>query len=586
MNLSKNEWVAPLLARYRAILEHDKDVSTSLTDNFNGLRLADAVMDKLELNQRLPEHSPQVTIIGPTQAGKSTLVNVLLDAELAGISPLAAFTVHAQGFAADAPTTEYAAIETVLNPLTREPQQSLTSESLNKYSLDAVKTGRKRMIAHGIVWDSPDFDSIDARGYQSAVLATIALSDILVLMLSKDKYGDKSVWNMLELIKDLGRPVIVVINKLDERDKATVINAFSERYEATFNESCPTIVDFPFVDGGWRALPKANLALLNTAIKKATKAIDRDLQISACQAFIDANRTAWLTPLKHELDARQTWLIHIDDALDAAEQTYVTAYLENPDKYETFNRALGELLSLLEIPGIAATLARTRSIVTWPARTLFGFGKTAVTSRLDSKGNSGLDQEAEILGVMYKEVVTNLHAYLLEQQQEPGAQQHWWLKLSKRFSSDSKQLNQNYQQTAALAREEFEPRIEETAQRLYEQLQDQPRLLNALRAARVSADAAGVALAVKSGGLAPSDLILAPAMLSVTSLLTESALGRYLEMSKKALKQEQQQHIRKRVLDGVLKTELQAMTEFRDNSTLLVSDLPDAILQALESMDD
>ena len=586
MNLSMNEWVAPLLARYRAILEHNKDASSALTDNFNGLRLADAVMDKLELNQRLPEHSPQLTIIGPTQAGKSTLVNVLLDAELAGISPLAAFTVHAQGFAADAPTTEYTEIETVLYPLTREPQQSLTSESLNNYSLDAVKPGRKRMIAHGIVWDSPDFDSIDARGYQSAVLATIALSDILVLMLSKDKYGDKSVWNMLELIKDLGRPVIVVINKLDERDKATVISAFSERYKATFNENCPTIVDFPFVDGGWRALPKANLAVLNTAIKKATKAIDRDLQISACQTFIDANRKAWLTPLKHELDARQTWLMLIDDALDAAEQTYVTAYLENPDKYETFNRALGELLSLLEIPGIAATLKRTRSIVTWPARTLFGLGKTAVTSRMDNKNNSGLDQEAEILGVMYKEVITNLHAYLLEQQQEPGDQQHWWLKLSKRFSNDSKQLGQSYQQTAALAREEFEPRIEETAQRLYEQLQDQPRLLNALRAARVSADAAGVALAVKSGGLAPSDLILAPAMLSVTSLLTESALGRYLEMSKKALKQEQQQHIRKRVLDGVLKAELQKMTEFRDDTTLLVSDLPDAILEVLESIDD
>ncbi len=585
MNLPMNEWVAPLLARYRAVLEHNKDVSRLLTDNFNGLRLADAVMDKLELNQRLPEHSPQVTIIGPTQAGKSTLVNVLLDAELAGISPLAAFTVHAQGFAVETPASEYAALETVLFPLMREAQETLTSESLNKYSLEAVKAGRKRILDHGIVWDSPDFDSIDARGYQSAVLATIALSDVLVLMLSKDKYGDKSVWNMLELIKDLGRPVIVVINKLDERDKMTVITAFSERYATTFNENCPTIVDLPFVDSGWRSLPKANLALLESAIKNATKAIDRDLQISACQTFIDTNREAWLTPLKHELDARQTWLTLIDEALDAAEQTYVTAYLENPDKYETFNRALGELLSLLEIPGIAATLKRTRTIVTWPARTLFGLGKSAVTSRLDSKSKSGLDQEVEILGVMYREVVTKLQAYLLEQQQESGAQQHWWLLLSKRFSTDSQQLDQRYQQTARLAREEFEPRIEATAQRLYEQLQDQPRLLNALRAARVSADAAGVALAVKSGGLAPSDLILAPAMLSVTSLLTESALGRYLEISKKALKREQQQHIRTRVLVGLLKMELQKMTEFHDGSTLLASELPDAVLKAIESID-
>lgn len=581
-----NEWIAPLLARYRAVLEHNKDATTSLTDNFNGLRLADAVMDKLKLNETLPEHSPQITIIGPTQAGKSTLVNVMLDTEAAGISALAAFTVHAQGFAVDTPHGEYDAFDTVLYPLTREPQSVLSSESLNHYSLDAVETGHQRLLAQGVVWDSPDFDSIDARGYQSAVLATIALSDILVLMLSKDKYGDKSVWNMLELIKDLGRPVIVVINKLDERDKTTVINAFSERYANTFNEHCPTIVDLPFVDGGWQTLPAANIASLELALKNATAAIDRDLQIKACQAFIDTHRKAWLTPLKNELDARRAWDTLVDEALDAAEQTYVTAYLENPDKYETFNRALGELLSLLEIPGIAAALKRTRTIVTWPARTLFGFGKSVVTSTLDKKDQSAIDQEAEILGVMRKEVMTQLQSHLLEQQQEPGAQQHWWQLLSKRFSTESKQLERNYQQTGVVVRKEFEPRIEATAQRLYEQLQDQPRLLNTLRAARVSADAAGVALAVKSGGLAPSDLILAPAMLSVTSLLTESALGRYLEISKKELKREQQQHIRTHLLDAVLKKELHQMTEFHEGNTLLVSDLQTEILQAVESIDD
>ena len=55
----------------------------------------------------------------------------------------------------------------------------------------------------------------------------------------------------------------------------------------------------------------------------------------------------------------------------------------------------------------------------------------------------------------------------------------------------------------------------------------------------MTTDAAGVALAVKSGGLAPADLVLAPAMLAVTSLLTESALGRYLDGVKRELKQQQ-----------------------------------------------
>jgi len=582
-----NEWIAPLLARYQAVLNNkeNKTPDTTLVDNFNGLRLADAVMDKLKLNESLPDHSPQITIIGPTQAGKSTLVNVLLDSDVAGISALAAFTVHAQGFAIATTDAELIALDTVLYPLTREPRNGLSSESLDHYALDAAQTGTGGMVQKGVVWDSPDFDSIDARGYQSAVLATIALSDVLILMLSKDKYGDKSVWNMLELIKDLGRPVIIVINKLDERDKATVIHAFTERYTTSFNRDCPTIIDLPFVSNGWQSLPDSNTRELDTALQKALIDVDRKQQISACEHFIASNTEAWLTPLKDELEAKKEWHALIEDALDAAEQTYVVGYLENPDKYETFNRALGELLSLLEIPGIAATLKRTRSIVTWPARKLLGLGKSVVTSPFDKGDSKTLDQEAEILKLMLAEVITTLQGHLMEQQQEPSAQQHWWQLLSKRFSQQSNTLESQYQSQGAIAREEFEPRIEETAQRLFAQLQDQPKLLNTLRAARVTADAAGVALAVKSGGLAPSDLVLAPAMLSVTSLLTESALGRYLDISKRELKREQQQHIRVRLLDSVLKEELFQMAEFLDGNTLLVNDLPSEILAAVEAMD-
>jgi len=581
-----NEWIAPLLARYRAVLEHNTDPSQEIVDNFNGLRLADAVLDKLQLNQSHKDHSSQITIIGPTQAGKSTLVNVLLDQDVAGISALAAFTVHAQGFANDIPESDYAALDQVLNPLTRQTKAKLTAESLNHYSLDAVPSGKNSLVRQSVVWDSPDFDSIDARGYQSAVLATIALSDILVLMLSKDKYGDKSVWNMLELIKDLGRPIIIVINKLDEQDRNTVISAFTERYKDTFKSKCPPIIDLPFVKDGWQNLPKSSITELKGAVGDALQTIDRDQQISACNQFIESHQKTWLTPLKNELDAKRAWHAMIDEALETTEHTYVKGYLENPDKYETFNRALVELLSLLEIPGFAATLKRTRSVVTWPARKLFGIGKSAVTSAFEKNDKTTLDQEKEILDVMFSEVMTELQGQLMTNSQDLGAQQQWWQLLSRRLSDGTATLEKSYQQRGVLARKEFEPRIDATAQRLYEQLQDQPRLLNTLRAARVTADAAGVALAVKSGGLAPSDLILAPAMLSVTSLLTESALGRYLDISKRELKQEQQQHIRTRLLDGVLRQELHQMAESLDGNTLLVADLPDDVINAVESIED
>ena len=72
----------------------------------------------------------------------------------------------------------------------------------------------------------------------------------------------------------------------------------------------------------------------------------------------------------------------------------------------------------------------------------------------------------------------------------------------------------------------------------------------------MSADAAAVALAVKSGGLAPADLVLAPAMLSVTTLLTENALGSYLESIKRDLKRRQRQHMKEQVPEEVLQTRL------------------------------
>ena len=108
---------------------------------------------------------------------------------------------------------------------------------------------------------------------------------------------------------------------------------------------------------------------------------------------------------------------------------------------------------------------------------------------------------------------------------------------------------------------------------MYQQLEKQPALLNSLRAARVTGDAAAVALAVKSGGLAATDLLVAPAMLSVTTLLTESALGRYMTSVKDELKREQSTEVRQQVFDGVPGAALHDLPTSMDQSNLLGLDL-------------
>ena len=74
---------------------------------------------------------------------------------------------------------------------------------------------------------------------------------------------------------------------------------------------------------------------------------------------------------------------------------------------------------------------------------------------------------------------------------------------------------------------------------MYEKLEEQPAVLNSLRVARATTDAAAAVLALKTGGLSLHDFILAPAMLSLSSLLAESSLGQYLHSVKARLKTRQ-----------------------------------------------
>jgi len=67
-------------------------------------------------------------------------------------------------------------------------------------------------------------------------------------------------------------------------------------------------------------------------------------------------------------------------------------------------------------------------------------------------------------------------------------------------------------------------------------LQEHPATLNGLRGARITTDAAAVVIALKTGGIGLHDLILAPAMLSFSTMLTEGAVGRYMKSIEEKLK--------------------------------------------------
>ena len=94
------EFIHLLKQRYQALLFqlYAENISTVYQKRIDQLILAEAFIRKGQLSNSSSERLLQIAIIGPTQAGKSSLVNVLLNSDLAGVSPLAGYTAHPQGF--------------------------------------------------------------------------------------------------------------------------------------------------------------------------------------------------------------------------------------------------------------------------------------------------------------------------------------------------------------------------------------------------------------------------------------------------------------------------------------------------------
>jgi hypothetical protein len=122
---------------------------------------------------------------------------------------------------------------------------------------------------------------------------------------------------------------------------------------------------------------------------------------------------------------------------------------------------------------------------------------------------------------------------------EQSKQSQWWKEFSSLLRIQRPAILQHFNKAATNYHASFQQDVETTAHRLYQKLQEQPVVLNSLRATRATTDAAAIALALHTGGIGIQDLVFAPAMLAVTSLLTESAIGGYMHRVEAELKQHQ-----------------------------------------------
>jgi hypothetical protein len=589
-----HRFTATLLGRYQAL----RDAGAALAPDRSAIdeRLTELLLAEAALRYARPRagrgRPPQLAVLGPTQTGKSTVVNLILNAPVADVSPLAGFTTHPQGFWTGTEALDAGWTAELFPGWQRRAVNELSRDELECYALAALDgtVTRPAGLPACVVWDTPDFDSLAARAYRRGVLEVAALADVHLFVLSKEKYSDLSVWRMLRLLQRLARPLVICLNKLTPDAIETVTASLKQRLaELSGPAAGAPIITFEYHPGlgdpaDVNALPELWELRDRVAIRlKAAHATTRDAGVAA---LLRQHWSDWTAPIETEIAALRAWDELVAAALDQALAAYRRDFLEHPQRFDTFRRATVELLHLLELPGFANVLSQVRHVLSWPARRLFAARQAWLARRRTKTGlPHGLGSEEVVLFQIIEKLLTGLGRDAARRCDPTPPGSAVWRALAARLHEQEHDLRASFQAAAQKQREDFAPVIHATANRLYETLQKRPALLNTLRATRATTELASIALVIKTGGLGLNDLLFAPAMFAVTSILTEGALGSYMQHIANDLKKQQAEHVRATLMEGVFAARLRDLaTDLRDPGLFGVSaEQLQAATQALEA---
>ncbi|MBT3698769.1 MAG: GTP-binding protein [Methylococcales bacterium] len=555
------DFIQLLKNRYLNLITYQVSDDTQVTlyqQRIEQLILAESFLKKGQLISTHSERALQVAVIGPTQVGKSSIVNLLLNNTIAGVSALAGYTVHPQGFLAGVSGHDHQWLEGHFGDFRRVEMKDLNAQDYNAYSLMPADKVPPTPLPDCLLWDLPDFDSIDAAGYREGVLTTIGLADIVVLVVSKEKYADQSVWEIMALLEPLKLPTIIIVNKLVADSQQAVLLSLSDKWRQARKDAVPTIIPLNYQSSGrLETWPQVEFESARRAFTEAVSQRRPSEQSSFEKAYLNQHWQGWLAPIREEETALKTWGQLLDHAVKEALAQYERDYLEHPHHYETFQNALLELLTLLEIPGLAKILSKIRRVLTWPVRQVFRWG------RFGKRSSDAVDisQEINLLNQKAEHFLIQISEKIIDQIDDEPEKAQWWKEMNAVMRSNRQEIMEGFGQAALVYHEDFQGEVEDIAQRLYRKLQDQPAVLNSLRATRLTTDSAAIALAIKTGGIGLQDLIITPLMLSVTSLLAESALGSYIGRLEMELKQKQLATVKQQLFLAAMKVPMAKLPE-------------------------
>ncbi|MCA9245344.1 MAG: GTPase domain-containing protein, partial [Phycisphaerales bacterium] len=279
------------------------------------LQLAERAADALTR----PPAPAHVAVVGPTQVGKSSVVNHMLGVEAADVSPLAGHTTQAHGFqAGGAALTDWLA--SAFPDFAVKPSGELSREERRVIGFQRV---RADFEADVVVWDTPDFDSAESAAYRAVTIDLIGLCDAVVLVVSREKYADLTVWTLLEQIAPLARELYICLNKVtpdaEAAIRASLMSRLQERLGAFDDSRVVTIPQSASIEAQRESTGTRMLRVVARNLSAS------DLQSRARRDIAAMSRTnwdVWTGPIVAEHAARETWHADVERALDVGFEHY------------------------------------------------------------------------------------------------------------------------------------------------------------------------------------------------------------------------------------------------------------------------
>jgi hypothetical protein len=158
-----------------------------------------------------------IVILGPTGAGKSTLMNTLARAPVSRTGVLRPTTRDAMLLATDADA----------EALTRGALAGIPAARLVRAPADGARAG----VA---IVDAPDLDSVE-RANRAIADVLVEAADLGVFVTTATRYADKVPFDVLQRIAARGLPLLIVVNRLppEEVDRDLVLRDFRRVLEGT-----------------------------------------------------------------------------------------------------------------------------------------------------------------------------------------------------------------------------------------------------------------------------------------------------------------------------------------------------------------